>query len=1093
MNKKITKKTKIIVLISLAVVISLMAIIAFAVTGVFNRRLEIQIITEKETVKTGEIQKVLIRNVYSNPNDGNSEKIRVHLRTIDDKPNTTVKLLNVTEGKIDYVCENNKDLTVSVYLNEEKGQNGQVIDSYLEYTLPPGSSTDMELEFIVEAGENGLIESLKLEPEVVDGKKAENDKIDENVIINWKAEYLWDNFKSNVSNSNLVFNNAGINESKIQYTYSLDNKMTEKNGSIYTQNIEIDNELILPKGITLPQGIKQSEENKNQLINNKGEIVYEINIKDCKYNVKELVTEKNEEGLDTIKYKVIIENEDIEDYKFNPMDKVEVNLTLNKLNVNTNNLEEQNIRTETDLIITSVSKEGQSVPITTYEANSDTIVNFARSGDISLSKDIISIYKPKNAKATEMVKVKDSTVRPNYNISYQIKISNNSGLDIQNANVIDLLPAVLTLNLDPLLISSQRGILNDESDYSYSKEEKEDNSHELKFEIYEIKNTETIIMTYETKVNGNYFTPGEKIINKVTMGNKETEKSVDADSATEITIKKEIVSRTLKTIAGKTLKIYKDLEKNEIKYTGDYGRYFGTENPSQEDLEKALSCVGAGDIIEYVITLDNPTASDCYGKVSDYPPFAYRPPNMNFPNETPWYSSTFGNFVKGWKYYINGYETYYNETNTTITDEETVNEFFKNYRTYDYRALMEKALNNGRHEPILYTNQAQWTFSDTTTNNEYIEENEKRIKAYTTYRQTVILQIPGDSTSDPALNINDEYQRLFSVNSYFSNYGEKNVFNTIAEFTPTTNSGNKNGDYLHSELIKHHLEQQIYINTGTLATSDSTNGTFNVICETKKQEEIDATQYNDNARTFKNGDAIINYVYIYNDSSERMKIDDYDIRIDIPQGFEYLGFVTPISSTSTEQGTIRTFGNLKAYVQEDNYYREKNIWVSNLRSGSPIYKYNNAVFPTEYDQFTNMDRKNSGISFYKKSEGSSVSRGSYVNITSNGSIEPYTGIVFMYASKANLYDDELYEKTNSGATFSVQLVHNGKEAFKTIYAKQISPVVKAGDYYIGYKSQNRKYVYNDGECLGIQKSDPESKYKYMTRYKRNRDYRRIFK
>ena len=51
MNKKITKKTKIIVLISLAVVISLMAIIAFAVTGVFNRRLEIQIITEKETVK----------------------------------------------------------------------------------------------------------------------------------------------------------------------------------------------------------------------------------------------------------------------------------------------------------------------------------------------------------------------------------------------------------------------------------------------------------------------------------------------------------------------------------------------------------------------------------------------------------------------------------------------------------------------------------------------------------------------------------------------------------------------------------------------------------------------------------------------------------------------------------------------------------------------------------------------------------------------------------------------------------------------------------------------------------------------------------
>lgn len=190
MKKKITPKTKIIISIILIIAISLIALIAFATSGVFNQRLEIQIIVEKDTVKTGEIQKVLIRNVYSNPNDGNSEKIRIHLRTIDDKPNTTVKLLNVTDGKIDYICENNKDLTVSVYVNEERNQDGQVIDSYLEYTLPPGSSTDMELEFIAEAGETGLIESLKIEPEVIEGKKAGNDKIDESAVVNWKAEYL---------------------------------------------------------------------------------------------------------------------------------------------------------------------------------------------------------------------------------------------------------------------------------------------------------------------------------------------------------------------------------------------------------------------------------------------------------------------------------------------------------------------------------------------------------------------------------------------------------------------------------------------------------------------------------------------------------------------------------------------------------------------------------------------------------------------------------------------------------------------------------------------------------------------------------------
>lgn len=1069
MNKKITKKTKIIVLISLAVVISLMAIIAFAVTGVFNRRLEIQIITEKETVKTGEIQKVLIRNVYSNPNDGNSEKIRIHLRTIDDKPNTTVKLLNVTEGKIDYVCENNKDLTVSVYLNEEKDQNGQVIDSYLEYTLPPGSSTDMELEFIVEAGENGLIESLKLEPEVVDGKKAENDKIDENVIINWKAEYLWDNFKSNVSNSNLVFNNAGINESKIQYTYSLDNKMTEKNGSIYTQNIEIDNELILPKGITLPQGIKQSEENKNQLINSKGENVYEINIKDCKYNVKELVTEKNEEGLDTIKYKVIIENEDIEDYKFNPMNKVEVNLNLNKLNVNTNNLEEQNIKTETDLIITSVSKEGQSVPITTYEANSDTIVNFARSGDISLSKDIISIYKPKDAKATEMEKEDRYIVRPNYNISYQVKVSNNSGMDTQNANVVDILPAVLTLNTEPLVISSKRGLLKSGVDYSYSNQKIEDNSKELRFNIYKITNTESISITYETKVNSEFFVAGEKITNTVSMGNKIIEKTVESDSAKEISLKKEIVSRTFKTIVGSPVRIERDLDKNIIKYYGDTEHYFGTRNPSDEQLEEALSEVVAGDVIEYVIILDNPTNNDIYGKIYDYQPFTGKEITTDSGLKL---DTAFGYNIKNWKYYLAGNNQYYKDVNV-VQDETAVKNITNNYCKYNYKDFMENALPNERSEPILNSNQGQWTFQNNSGNDAEKEKYDKKIKAYTTYRQTVVVEMPGDNSVDASSSVNDDYQEFVARYSYQSNYGKKSAFNTFAAFYKYSNG--KEIKEKESKVISQYPEQQIYLNTGSLGKGEYKEGKVKTLFN-KQGNIIEASDLNNNSRTYKADDkqVIVNYIYIFNDSSKEMKISDYEIEVNIPNGFKYLGLTSPKDGGSSGS---RTFGNIEEYKYEYEFQKEGgnnyNIWVSNTRYGSPKYKFYPSEGPrTQYNQFYNKDKEyNKNIRFHmlKKALSTGVTKLEIKTDYDEDSISPYTGILLMYA--VGVDEQTMRYNNNSGETFLVTMQRKRNSKYNIngdTYANQISPVIKAEDYFAGYPGTKfRQYVSNDGESIGI--------------------------
>lgn len=1079
MKKKITPKIKIIILITLIVVISLIALIAFAASGVFNQRLEIQLIVEKDTVKTGEIQKVLIRNVYSNPNDGNSEKIRIHLRTLDDKPNTTVKLLNVTDGKIDYICENNPNLTVSVYVNEEKDQSGQVLDSYLEYTLPPGSSTDMELEFIAEAGENGLIESLKIEPEVIEGKKAGNDKIDESAVVNWKAEYLWDNFKSNASNTNVIFNNDGVKESEIQYTYSIDNNMVEKNGSIYTQNIEIDNTVILPANITLPQGIKQSEENPNELINSRGETVYEINIQDYKYNIKELLTEKNDEGLDTIKYKVIIENEDIENYKFNPMDKVEVNLYLDKLNINKNNLEEQNIKTTTDLIITSVSKKELSSPIAIYTASSNTIVNFARSGDISLSKNITSVYRPKNAKATEMEKVDNYVdnyvVRPNYTISYQVKVSNNGGMDTKNANVKDLLPATLTLNSEPVLISSQRGILNKDNEYSYQNEKKEDNSNELIFNIYEIRNMEYITINYETKVNSQFFVPGEQITNKVSMGNKTIEKSVIADSAQEVSLKKEVVSRTFTTIVGSQIKIKRDLDNNTIDCFGDIYNYFGTSTPSYDQLEESLLEIGAGDVIEYIIILDNPTANDIYGKVYDYQPFTIKDVTLDSGVKI---DDSFGPYIQNWKYYIAGNNQYYKgntkASGTIIQDEIATKSIIRNYCSYNYTDFMDNALPNERSEPILCSNQGQWTFINCSGNETEDEKYNKKINAYTTYKQTIVIQMPGNGALDAAASENDDYQEFVARYAYKSKYGKENALNTAAAFYRYEDS--KEIKEKETEAISQYPEQQVYINTGTLGKGEYDGNKVELMFKNKDQI-IDATDLDNNSRTYKANDnqVIVNYIYIFNDSSKEMRISDYIIEARIPKGFNYLGLISPKYSTDTG---LRVYGDIKDRKNEYEYMSGSSyscdIWVSNTRQGQPNYKYDpNGGSRVSYNQLE-MDAKtnnNINIGFYMRKDtlynGVTCLRIDTSN--SYDTISPYTGVVLMYAVRVD--GESTRNNSNEGETFTVtmQRYYNSKYNIgASFYAKQITPVIKAEDFFAGYPgTRYRQYVSNDGECIGI--------------------------
>lgn len=1030
-----SKKVIIVSLITL-VAISLSVIATFALTGVFNRRLEIQIITEKDTVKTGEIQKVLIRNVYSNPNDGNSEKIRIHLKTAEGQPNTAVKLLNVTDGKIDYICENNKELTVSVYLKEEKDENEKIIDYYLEYTLPPGSSTDMELEFIVEAGEYGLVESLKLETEIVDGKKADNDKIDENVTINWIAEYLWDNFETNTSISNIEFNDAGIVNNQTQYTYSLENKMKEKNGSVYTKKIEIENKIIFPEGVTLPQGTQKKDENK--ITNSKGETICEINVEELEYQIEGLTIEKDEEELDVIKYKIIIENDNIENYEFNPIDKIKVNLNFDKLNIDTRNLEKQNIKAMANLTVTSVDKKETNMLIATYTATSNTIINFVKTGDVTITKDVISIRRPKNADATEMEYSIGNKVRPKYTIDYRIKVSNNSGLDITNSDIIDTLPAVLTLNNEPELISSTRGKLTEDTEYSFTKD---DNTNELKFNISEIKNTEIITINYQTKVNSENFVYGEEIINKASIGNKEAEAKVIADPTQEISLEKKIISRTYMTVVGSPVKIWRDLQTDRINYSGDYFNSSGTINPSQSELEESLLEAGPGDIIEYMIIFDNPTSTDYSGEIHDYQPFAYGSPEINM-GQNVISAFHFSAFVKKWEYYILGTDQYCNEEN--IENNTAVSEIYNNC-IYRYTELINNAYNKNE-QSIFYGCRGNLLFRDS-------------LKAYTKYKQTVVLKMPGSNDKSSESNINYEYQDFIATYAYESKNGQLKPFNTLTQFIPTDSRGEENGNYVNSKVISHYPAQQIYINTGSLGKGAYENGKIITKEYNRNGLTSNAYEYEYNARTYKVDDkeALVNYVYLYNDSYEKMKISDYQINIYIPDGFELLGLVSEVTDT----GPQKEYRNIVRGLYEGSYSGSTCIWVNNTRKGSPFHKLESH---TSYNQF---EKDTSNNKIYLNINGGSDNK---YWISSLDSIEPYSGILLLYAVKVNEEQQQLLNNEgNKGATFAVEMQRCRKNSYNIKeYAKQISPVIKATDYWAAEDGPHkyREYVSNDGICIG---------------------------
>ena len=1081
---KLSKKQKII-LILFAMIFLLTAIsLATFLAGAFNRRLEVQLLTSDEVIDTGKVHNVLIRNSYSNPNDEKSEKIRIYLRTADDKPNTIAKLLNVNDGKLEYVCKNNDDLTVTVNFVEEKDEQGNITDSYLEYILPPGSSVDMELEFVVEAGYTGLEETLKLVPQVIESEIVANDKIAEPAVIKWKSKFPWENFNKRANTTSIEYNKTTISEDKVNYTFSVDNKMTKKEGSVYTKKVEIEDTLTFPEAIKLSEDIEVSGDKNNELINDAGEVIYKVDVTNYDYKIKYLKVDKNDDGLSLIKYKLEILNDNEEDYKFNPVGNIITTLNLNKIEIDFTKLENAKIENTADLIITSVNKVGTEIPIDIYKDRSSEIINFYKAGEISISKRLDGIYRPADAKATDYVRNYTNIVRPKYKVNYKITIYNGMEIKENNVEIEDILPAVLTLEGDPILVSSREGTLNKDIDYTYTKENLEDGTNKLKFKINEVSANSNITISYTTIINAEHYVPGEKIENIAKMDDKEVTTPIYADSKNEATFEKQIVSRTLKTSTGSPVKIYRNIDYDYLYAEGDLYGYFGIGYPTQEELSDALLEFGPGDKIEYLLTFDNQTSEKYYGTIYDYQPFTFKGSGYDSSvTEAIRKNPAITAQTSGIKYYVSGNDSYsYTEGNGRYevgNDSVKVNGIFDN-TGYNFSDFMDNAIpgeTGERCEPILNANQAQWTFLNNVGEEETDENKEKYNKyldAYTTYRQTVVVEIPGDNSYSSDSEVNKPFQDLVTAYSYYSNYGESKPLNTVAEFVEKENKEN-----MVSKIYNHYPEQQIYLNTGILAKSELKDGEISIYFTKNSGGTINSSDYKENVRVFEanDGEALVNYIYLFNDSQEEMKISDYEINLNIPKGFNYLGLVSELGTISDSHGASRIYGNIDSSKVQEYYYTSYSLWVSNKRSKSPSIYYEN--LPNNYNQLTD-DRRNSNLLIYESTKNSS-NNGTSIRIDSAGSIKPYSGIVLMYAVSVDSDTAKRVYEGEGGASFTttIRRIYNSKyNRYTNPYMKQITPVIKAGDYFADHpRARYRQFVNNDGNSLGYRNYST-----YMSRY-----------
>lgn len=564
------KKTfaTIILIVLLLTTTNVMSIAAEIGDEIVNYEVLIKLKSEKEVVNAGEEQKITIKNSYSTPNAKGNAHIKVHITDEDGNPNTNGQVLGMIDNKMIFQSNGEHQETVTVELKKELDENGKVSDYYLDYSLSPGTTTQIELQMLVPNGMCNEEETIVLKPERVDEDGiSSNNKIDEELVVKWVAKFDWSNLIKGANIDSIKINTENKLSKNIDYNFSAENFSSDV-GCIYTYSVKLKDTLTLPDCISLPENITYSENN----VYSNDELLFSINMPESyvgRYNISDIKAEGN-----NIIFEITILNPNIEDGKvksnFNPFSDITTTLYSDKLNIVQGYVSKGN------------DKITNSVEVTMYPANSTTkeiVLNAEKDVVIEEDKEDIVFKKSVNKSEVDF---------ENKEIIYKIEIQNNSRF-YKNKEFRDQLPKEISLKTNTINELENKGFSVIKKSEGYFIEK---NIGLNAGEYCEI-NIEALVDTSESKI----------IVNTASFGNLTSSAKITVKS-NGISIEKEITSRIAHYFVGNNVRKIVD---------GD-----------------ELNIIGNGDVIEYTVTLKNETSESKNIRLFDIGPGCNSSSSLSF-------------------------------------------------------------------------------------------------------------------------------------------------------------------------------------------------------------------------------------------------------------------------------------------------------------------------------------------------------------------------------------------------------------------------------------------------------------------------------
>lgn len=1033
---------------------------------------------------TGEALSVNVSAYNDNPNSTAIAKIRFYYeQTTKDTNFGKVK----PEKDEDFVVSGNvggKATEIDAKWGEEDGSK------YLQLELPAGASVSLDIPYVAETGYDELVKARIYSKYMIadhDGNyPSEWTEGEQDVELSWTGAFGWEDFSKQVSKASVNYSeliDGNFDPSLLTYTFGATNKMFGAQvGVIYTTDMTLDDTLTLPEGLSLPEGAVVSAD-KKQLQTADGNVIYEI------VSTKaEIIGEVSAPSdAQSISYSIKAENPDVTDTTWNPFTGFKTVLHLDNLvyDSEVDLSKEKQIQNAAATVISSVNDEVEK-----YTGEAEAVTVFKPTEGLTLDKTITAV-KDKGGNAVSQVRNAETgemewQVGKGYTVSYQLTVTNAATSAQQVIGLKDTLPEGLVLDeasvkvtIDGSAVSVGKTVTPGEDDTV------------LSFDTFSLPAGKKALVTYDAKIadQDDLFTEDKVLTNTAGLGELESTSKVRLKGKSNLVLKKEVIARFTTDINGGSTVILGTYDWNNNKYQNIEIRgnnnglgYSSSELFDPAVKEKLLHEFYAGDYVLYEIRVENTGDADYTGTISDRDPF--------------WTNSLPYSGIRH-LYYATGETSYQsNVANTSIPSvlSGTISKYLNGVNTiagaYGKKELKDRA-SSSRYGALNGSSMGgiQWSFDGT--------GDTDKIKAGEVLSQTSLVVIPGTgnaeivrtaSSGSSGISNNYYFEELATMYQSSYIYNNWSNTNTLGNAVYATNPGG-GSQLLKSDDIFHTVKGQVSIDTGVISKGFA--------------EDINAVKGSDFKTYFygpsgwesvpssnltyfepRDNQVLLNYVYVYNDSSQPMSFSNKELNVYFPKEFEWLGFVHSDTSASDSKGTYLKMRNVTSFesngtrdssvngnhISGHYYYADSQLVAFNYRNYGPFISSSpgTSTFNYMYDPaHVNVNY----LSNYKNGEGGIPAADyKYVQVTNlANNIAPYTGMLFYYAVRVKDVERAKERFKNNDALFFAQLKTND-----STYINNYSPIIEVREFYDSDRSHYRQGLSNQGENVSLLHSSFEN-------------------